>query len=190
MTAVAVSMPGNVELSTPRLILRPWRMEDAETLYSLASDPEIGTTAGWKPHSSVEESRNIISTVFTEPDVFAIVLRTSNTPIGCVGLNHDPRVLRKGKNDAEIGYWVGRRYWGQGFATEAVREIIRYAFEDLAITKIWCQSSEDNMRSANVQDKCGFKFDHMGLFENPYLGEVVTAVSSLSRRDWIRHLNN
>jgi len=183
-------MPDTVELSTLRLILRPWRLEDADILYSMASDPEIGNMAGWKPHASVEESRSIISTVFAEPNVFAIVLRTSNSPIGCVALNCDPKILRKGKRDAEIGYWVAHRYWGQGFATEAVKEIIRFAFEDLGITKIWCQCSEDNMRSASVQDKCGFKFDHMGLFENPYMGEVVTAVSCLSRKDWIRNLNN
>ena len=154
-----------MQLSTPRLILRPWAATDAEALYEMASDPSIGSMAGWKPHESVEESRRIIDTVFAAPEVYAIVSRISNTPVGCIGLDRDPKILRKGPKDAEIGYWVGRRYWGQGFATEAMEEIIRHSFEDLGITKLWCQCFERNLQSSRVQQKCGFVFDHRGFRE-------------------------
>ena len=173
-----------MQLDTPRLILRPWEQSDAEALYELASDPVIGGMAGWKPHESVEESLGIIGTVFSKPAVFAVVLRASNRPIGCAGLDREPQILRKGPRDAELGYWIGQRYWNQGYATEAVEELIRYGFEEEGISRIWCQSMDGNAQSARVQEKCGFVFDHRGVFRNPYLGEVVTSVSSLTRKQW------
>ena len=51
-------------IETPRLLLRPWSMDDAEQLFALASDPDVGPRAGWPPHQSVEESREVIRTVF------------------------------------------------------------------------------------------------------------------------------
>jgi RimJ/RimL family protein N-acetyltransferase len=150
----------------------------------MASDPIIGDMAGWKPHGSVEESTGIIGTVFAKPLVFAIVLRSINRPIGCIGLDKDPKILRKGPRDAEIGYWIGRRYWNQGYATEAMEEVIRLAFVEEGVSKIWCQAMDSNRQSARVQEKCGFRFDHRGVFQNPYVGEVVTSVSVLTKKDW------
>ena len=60
-------------METERLCLRPWRESDAEVLYRLASDPEVGPRAGWPPHQSVEESREIILTVFNNDTTWAIV---------------------------------------------------------------------------------------------------------------------
>ena len=173
-----------MELSTPRLILRPWTQSDAPDLFGLASDPAIGLSAGWKPHETVEESAAIIDTLFSKPLVFAIVSRTSNRPVGCVELIRNPQILRSGPNDLELGYWIGRRHWNQGFATEASKEVIRYAFEEEGVQNIWCQFVESNPQSARVQEKCGFKYHHRGVFSNPFLGEVVTVVSLLSNKDW------
>ena len=173
-----------MELSTPRLILRPWTQSDAPDLFSLASDPAVGLSAGWKPHETVEESSSIISTLFAKPLVFAVVSRASNRPVGCVELNRDPQILRSGPRDAELGYWIGQRYWNQGFATEASMEVIRYAFEEEGVHNIWCQFVEGNPQTARVQEKCGFRYHHRGLFSNPFLGEVVTVVTVLSRKDW------
>ncbi len=181
-----ISMADDIVLGTPRLILRHWTEDDAEELFNIASDPMIGTMAGWKPHESVDESREIIDTVFAKPFVFAVILRSSNTPIGCIGLDRDPQILRKGPKDAEIGYWIGQRYWNQGYATEAMEEVIRFAFTEAGIAKIWCQTFDENIQSIRVQEKCGFRYDHRGVFQNPYVGEVVTRVSTLSRKDWMR----
>ncbi|MBE6523020.1 MAG: GNAT family N-acetyltransferase [Thermoplasmata archaeon] len=175
-----------MELSTPRLLLRPWIQSDASDLFSLASDPAIGLLAGWKPHESVDESAAIIDTVFSKPLVFCIVSRASNRPVGCVELSRKPQILRSGPNDVELGYWVGQRYWNQGFATEASMEAIRYAFEVEGVQNIWCQTAERNPQSARVQEKCGFRFHHRGVFSNPFLGEVITVVSILSKKDWKR----
>ena len=62
-------------ITTERLILRPWIESDAGSLYKYASDPEIGPVAGWPPHTSVEDSLNVIRTVFSAPETYAVVLR-------------------------------------------------------------------------------------------------------------------
>ena len=67
-----------VTLETKRLLLRPWREEDAPALFRYASDPQVGPSAGWKPHASLEESREILRTVLSEPGTFAVILRDEN----------------------------------------------------------------------------------------------------------------
>ena len=76
-------------LQTERLILRPWQEDDAESLYLYASDPEVGLPAGWLPHTDVENSREIIRTVFSAPETYAVCLKEDCKPIGCVGLHRN-----------------------------------------------------------------------------------------------------
>lgn len=73
---------------TERLTLRQWKEEDAECLFHFAQNPKVGPIAGWPPHESVEESLNIIKTVFSKKETYAIVL--DDIPIGCVGLLFHP----------------------------------------------------------------------------------------------------
>lgn len=69
-------------LETERLILRPWTEDDAEELYKYASDPDVGPAAGWPPHTSVENNRDIISTVLSASKTYAVCLKDSGKPIG------------------------------------------------------------------------------------------------------------
>lgn len=74
-------------METERLLLRPWQESDAEALYRWASDPEVGPAAGWSPHTSVEDSREIIRTVLAEEGTFAVVPKDGNgDPIGAIGV--------------------------------------------------------------------------------------------------------
>ena len=82
-----------ITLKTRRLLLAPWREEDAEALYALASDPEIGPMCGWEPHGSVEESREVIRDVFSAPEVCAILSRESGTLLGAVGLQPSSEIF-------------------------------------------------------------------------------------------------
>ena len=93
------------QLETPRLILRPFREEDAADVFDYARDPRVGPWAGWPVHKSVEESREIIKTVFTKPWDLAIVDRESGRVIGSGGLTDRHRDILPGAND-EIGYMV------------------------------------------------------------------------------------
>ena len=141
-------------LETERLILRPWREDDAEDLYRYASDPEVGPPAGWPPHTSVENSREIIRTVLSAPDTFAVCLKENGKPIGSIGFHRND--LASLDDEYELGYWIGKPYWGQGLIPEASREMLRYAFEDLGMNRIWCGYYDGNEKSRRVQEKLGF----------------------------------
>ena len=86
------------QLETSRLILRPWCGSDAQALYRWARDPEVGPSAGWAPHTSVENSREIIRTVLSEKGTFAVLLQGGDGgPIGSVGVF--PTAIPVGKNE-------------------------------------------------------------------------------------------
>lgn len=148
-------------LETERLILRPWEERDAEDLYKYASHPDIGPIAGWAVHTSVENSREIIHDVLSAPETYAVVLKETCQPVGSIGL-----MLGKVSNiglpdtEGEIGYWIGVPFWGQGLIPEAVRELMRYGFEQLKLSKIWCGYFDGNTKSKRVQEKCGFRYHH------------------------------
>ena len=65
-------------LETERLILRPWNETDAESLYEYAKDDRVGPIAGWPPHTSVENSREVIKTVLSAPETYAVCLKENN----------------------------------------------------------------------------------------------------------------
>ena len=145
-------------LYTERLILRPWADSDAESLYEYARDDRVGPIAGWPVHTSVENSREIIRTVLSVPETYAVCLKEDNKAIGSVGLKTGKKsILDLPDAEGEIGYWIGVPFWGQGLIPEAVREIIRHAFEDLGFETLWCgyfdgneKSMTDDIRTAHV----------------------------------------
>lgn len=149
-------------LETKRLILRPWQESDAAELYQYASNPAIGPAAGWPVHTSVANSREIIKTVFSAPETYAVVLKKTQRPVGSIGLKLGKAShINLPDQEAEIGYWLGVPYWGQGLISEAVREIIRHGFEDLKLERLWCAYRVGNTKSKRVQEKCGFHYHHM-----------------------------
>ena len=111
--------PSETELATGRLVLRAWRESDAGTLYEYARDPEVGPAAGWPPHTSVEDSLNVIRTVFSAPETYAVVLKPTGEPVGSVGLlfGEASHVAGIRADEAEIGYWRG----GTASAAEVLR---------------------------------------------------------------------
>lgn len=177
------------QIVTSRLILRPWRDSDAESLYTYASDPKVGNPAGWNPHSSIEESRQIIRDIFSQPGVFAVTLKEDDTAIGCIGIIcGNASNFEIPDNEGEISYWIGIPFWGKGYIPEAMKEIIRYGFEDLSLEKIWCGYFDGNIKSKRVQEKCGFKFHHTKEKEYyPIIDEWrIEHVTALSRQDWMQ----
>ncbi len=167
-------MPDVID-TAPRLILRRWSREDADDLYDMASDPSLGEDAGWRPHRAPEDSLEAIDGVLSKDGVYAIVSRANGRPVGCIELDRDPKILRKGPKDAEVGFWIGSRYRNQGFAREALETVIAAA-EDNRVSRIWARCYEGNEASAHVLSACGFRFDHRSLSENDYTGEVAVCV--------------
>ena len=178
------------QLETSRLILRPWCDSDAQALYRWARDPEVGPSAGWAPHTSVENSREIIRTVLSEEGTFAVLLKGGDSgPIGSVGVF--PTAIPVGKGEPEIGYWIGRPFWGQGLIPEAVRELLRWCFTERGAARVWCGHSPGNDKSRRVIEKCGFTYVCDG---SPVLWpdgqERATCYYAVSREDWekeVRH---
>ena len=171
-------------LETKRLILRPWREEDADDLYTYASDPDVGPPAGWPPHTSVENSREIIREVLSAPETYAVCLKEDGKPIGSVGLHRND--LAENDDEYELGYWIGKPFWGRGLIPEASRELLCYAFEKLGMQRIWCGRYEGNEKSRRVQEKLGFVHHHTteGL-EVSLLGEIRTGyVTLMTRENW------
>lgn len=174
-------------LSTERLILRPWKEDDAPSLYEYAKHPEIGPAAGWPVHTDVEHSRHAIKEYLSAEGIYAIVLKGTHTPIGSVGvLIGEKSDMGIGSNEGEIGYWIGVPYWGQGLIPEAVREIMRYSFEDLGLAKLWCGYFDGNEKSLRVQEKCGFRYHHTQKDKKiPLINAVRTEhVTYITKEQW------
>ena len=145
-------------IETERLILRPWQEQDAEDLYTYASNPEVGPPAGWPPHTSVDNSRELIKTVLSKPETYAVCLK-DGTPIGSIGLHLNGSTDMTDRDDeCELGYWIGKPYWGQGLIPEASRALMRYAFEELGMRAVWCGYYDGNEKSRKVQTKLGFVY--------------------------------
>lgn len=148
-------------LETQRLILRPWEDTDAQELYRHARDPLVGPAAGWPPHASVEDSLGIIRNVLSSEGTFAVVLKSTGRAAGSASIMRgDAGTANKRADEAEIGYWIGREYWGQGLIPEAVCELLRVCFEELNCSGVWCGYYEGNDKSRRVQEKCGFVPHH------------------------------
>lgn len=189
-------LTANTVLETDRLILRPWRESDAPALFAIAKDPEVGPNAGWIPHESVEYSRTIIRTIYLKRTVFAIVPKpglvdcmgipiTSGFPIGNITLAMGPNKARGTReNQAELGYWLGRRYWHLGFASEAAFETICYGFRNLNLDQIWCTYYKGNTRSRRVMKRLGFYWHHtIKSSYNPMLKTSQTEYYNCFTRD-------
>lgn len=174
-------------LETERLILRPWEESDAEDLYRYASDPDIGPIAGWPPHQSVDESRDVIKNVLNGEEAYAICLKEDGKVIGAIALMLNGHTdMTKRDDECELGYWLGKPFWGRGIMPEAAREIIRHGFEDIGMTKIWCGYYEGNTKSKRVQEKTGFRYQWRSEgVDVPLMHEKRTChVSSLTKEEW------
>lgn len=150
-----------MEFATERLILRPWKEEDAESLFKYAKDPEVGPIAGWPVHTSIENSREIIKNVLSAPETYAVCLKEDNIAIGSIGLLPSSQTHTTAKEDEmEVGYWIGVPFWGKGYIPEAVRRLQEHAFIDLGCKALWCAYYDGNEKSKRCMEKCGFIYHH------------------------------
>lgn len=173
-------------IQTERLILRPWTIDDAKSLYEYAKDPDIGPAAGWPPHQSVEESRWVIEHAFTGAQCYAICEKDQNIAIGAIELKLNGTTDKaKTDDECELGFWIGKPFWGKGYVPEASQALIKYAFEQLGMKQIWCAYYDGNTKSKRVQEKLGFVFDHSAEVEVPLLNEHrMSHVNLLTQEKW------
>ncbi len=148
-------------LTTKRLKLRPWREQDAEALYFYARDPEVGPSAGWRPHANAVESLALIRTVLNGPACFAICEAGCDVPIGAAELRLNGHTdMTQRDDECELGYWLGKPFWGRGYMPEAAAALLDYGFSQLHMTTVWCGYYDGNNKSRRVQQKLGFLYHH------------------------------
>ena len=152
---------GTKKLETERLILRPFVLEDAEAMYrNWASDPEVTKFLSWPTYKSVEDANYILNIWVPQYEdmtfyQWAIELKELGEPIGSISVvNHDDLVEM-----AEIGFCVGKNWWGQGIMTEAAKSVINFLFGDVGVQRIEAGHDPNNPASGAVQRKCGLKYE-------------------------------
>lgn len=146
-------------LETIRLILRAFTLADAPRVQLLAGDKRIAATTALIPHPYPDaEAERWIS---THPQVFesgcgvtfAVVRREGNLLIGAMGLEFHSKHRR-----GEVGYWIGHEFWGQGYATEALKAVLAYGFSR-GVHRIWAEHFAHNPASGRVMQKAGMKHE-------------------------------
>ena len=143
-------------LETARLKLRPYSESDIAELIPLIGTREVAATTLRIPYPYTQDDAEAFIEMAQEPGKIwlATTLRTDGRQIGGVGLRVDEQ-----HQNAELGYWLGVAYWGQGYATEASREMLRYGFQDLGLHRIFASHFGHNPASGNVLRKLGMRHE-------------------------------
>lgn len=145
-------------LETERLLLRPFTENDAEAIFASCQNPKLGNNAGWPPHQTLEESRQVLHTVFIgQENVWAITLKDTQQLIGSVGILPDPK--RENPQVRMVGYWLDEAYWGKGYMSEAVKAVLKFGFEELKLSMITANCYPHNVRSQQVLTRNGFVYE-------------------------------
>jgi RimJ/RimL family protein N-acetyltransferase len=170
-----------VAWETPRLLLAPPCRADLDRITQLAGDREISMQAARIPHPYTRrDAEFFLDRIATSEPTFAVRLKAEHGAlIGCVGYRQqeDGRV--------ELGYWLGRPYWGQGFATEALRTTIDRAFDATDAAEVFASARVTNSGSRRVLEKCGFQHSGTGLARSvSQRGTVAVDFFRLDRRAW------
>ena len=152
---------GTKKIETARLILRPFVKEDAPAMYrNWASDPEVTKFLSWPTYKSVDDANYILDLWVSQyaDDTFyqwAIELKDIGEVIGSISVvDFDERV-----DMVEIGFCIGRNWWGQGIMTEAFQAVIDFLFGEVGVQRIEAGHDPNNPASGAVQRKCGLKYE-------------------------------
>jgi putative acetyltransferase len=145
------------ELIGKKVIVRYFTLDDFKDFYEFSSDPRVGYTAGWKPHTDEITSRRILQAKVYSAQNFAIVEKESGKVVGSIELN--PSHIRERIKAFEIGFALNPDYWGLGYAKEATMLLCEYAFkEQKALVLEMCHIA-DNIQSEHVALACGFTYE-------------------------------
>lgn len=151
------------ELPTARLLLRPFLPTDAPDVSVLAGHEEVARNTLNIPHPyKREHAEDWIASHRGQYDrreavTYAVTRADHGALVGAIGLILDPE-----NQLAELGYWIGRDHWGQGFATEAARAVLRWAFDALGLHRVHASHFPNNPASGRVLEKLGMR--HEGRF--------------------------
>ena len=172
-------------LETERLCLRPFTLADEPAVFALASDPEIARFVRFEAHRAPADTRAFLESAFEhykrgDPFALAILRRPDDRLIGSCGfVSQAPE-----RHAAEIGYWLGKAYWGKGYAVEAVRALLRYGFEQMHLERVEAKCFVENRAGQRVIEKLGMKYegtDRSEMIKGEY---PELNLYSVVRREW------
>ena len=153
---------GTKTLKTDRLILRKFKLNDAEAMYkNWASDEEVTKFLMWKPHSSGEETKKILKdwiNHYSEENYYnwAIVLKeNADEPIGNIAVVN----MNEETSTMHIGYCIGRKWWHKGITSEALKAVMDFLFDEVNANRIESRHDPRNPHSGGVMKKCGMKYE-------------------------------
>ena len=152
---------GTIQLESERLLLRRYTPEDAGAMYdNWASDGEVTRYLTWSPHASREATRQLLSAwekAYAGDDVYhwALEIKATGELIGDISVVRlDETIL-----EAELGWCMGRRWWGRGLMPEAGREVLRFLFEEVGANRVSAKHDVENQKSGRVMQKLGMAFE-------------------------------
>lgn len=169
-------------LETERLRIRPYTEADIPELLPLIGAREVAATTLRIAHPYTEQDARDFLELTKERDKLwlAITLRPDGRQIGGIGLR-----LERQHQHAELGYWLGVPYWGQGYATEAAREVVRYGFEELGMHRIFATHFQHNPASGRILKKLGMQREGCQREHLRKWGEFLDSeLYGILRRDW------
>ncbi len=150
-----------IQIQTERLVLRAFKQSDLDDFFEYASVEGVGERAGWRHHQNKEESQAILDSFIEHDKTFAICLKENGKVIGSLGVEmygmEDRLTEFDGYKGRELGFVLGKAYWGKGFMTEAVSAVMNYLFDEIDLDFLLCGHYDFNEQSKRVQQKCGFK---------------------------------
>jgi RimJ/RimL family protein N-acetyltransferase len=158
--------------------LRPWRLDDLESLVAYANDPDIAQNmTDAFPHPYTEEKgKAFIEYAMKGNPTHIFTIEVLGEAAGGIGIHPQQDIMRK---NAELGYWLAKNYWGHGIISRAIPQMIDYGFRNFDITRIYARPFGTNLASQRVLEKCGFKLEarlEQVIFKNgQFLDELIYA---------------
>ncbi len=144
-------------LHTERLTLRPWTMDDAEALFDYAHTDLVGPAAGWKPHETIDDTRDYLAHCIQNDETWAIVYEPDHYVVGSVGLHKTARP--EATQTRELGYVMNPRYWNRGIMHEAIEAVLSFAFTEMKLLRVIVCHFSENARSKKVILGSGFRYE-------------------------------
>jgi len=143
------------QLESERILLRPISIDDADDMYEYTSDEET-TRFIYEPHTDLEQTKSFIANYFVKEPIgkYAIVLKESNKMIGTIEFR-----IHEWNKSGELGFTLNRRYWGNGYMTEAGKLILKLAFDDLGLERVYAAHEVKNSASGKVLSRLGMEFE-------------------------------
>ena len=176
------------EIHTKRLFLRKILLEDAESLFQYWSDPEVTKYLNVNTFTNMKQAYSMIRLLNSlyKRDVgirWVMTIKKDNMVIGTCGYNNWIKRSSRG----EIGYELGREYWGNGYATEAIEEIIKYGFKKMNLNRIEAFTVPEAISSIKLLEKFGFKKEGLLKEYGYWNGKVWDEnIYALLKNNWIK----